>query len=398
MSCLIAIAIVIACLGAAASAEAGNPPSVTIQKPSGVYQLGQRIETEFTCTEGQEEPGLTSCEDENGEGLNFASPGLVFSEVVQSFIEPAHSGEFEYHASTKSNDGLSDSAVAKYVVEQPLSPGTTSCNGIYDGAGTEVLVPKGALCTLVAGTTVSKNVRVQPGGSLVAEGANIKGNVIAQDPLGLQFTGQPNVVGENLQVVGLSGDVDDEANLICNTHIGGNLLISGTSADVGPIQVGGEFKHLYASAHASGAAVAGQVVNPDCPADTVRLDVNVSANAAAVEIDGDDLEHEVLLSNNSAPVELELDQIGGSLGVGGDKALTAARRDVISHSLTAQRNSGELSIEEDEIGGNLSVRNNTAPASLSDDSTRGRGECANNKPPASGAANTFNEHNSGCPT
>ncbi len=320
----------------------------------------------FTCEEAAGGPGLAEpagCAgtDASGQGVNTETPG-----------------SHEFTVSATSEDGWKVLKRVNYSVYAPLSAATTICNRYLGGSGRELTVPAGARCTLAPGTKLSKNLRVQPGGTLVAEGVSIAGNLVAQDPVALQLGGgHANTVAGNLQVVGLSGS--SGANLICNTRVGANLLVSGSSSHAGPIELGGD-----------GAG-------PDCAPDSVRLNVNVSANADTVEVLGDRLEGEVLLSDDSGPVAVEGDVIGGSLGIAGDKGPTSAREDRIAHNLCAQRDSGALSLEEDSLGANLTIRSNSGGVVVSHDEVGGRGECAANKPPASGTGNTFKGLNEGCP-
>ena len=53
-----------------------------------------------------------------------------------------------------------DIAMAPAPPAASLNPGTTTCDGTYGGSGQNVTVPAGDVCTLLAGTQVSKNVQV----------------------------------------------------------------------------------------------------------------------------------------------------------------------------------------------------------------------------------------------
>jgi hypothetical protein len=85
------------------------PPTATIEAPAGggVYFKGEVITTKFSCAEGEDGPGLASCEDSNK--VSGGSGDLNTSEV----------GEHEYTVTATSKDGQSATARIKYVVGLP---------------------------------------------------------------------------------------------------------------------------------------------------------------------------------------------------------------------------------------------------------------------------------------
>jgi hypothetical protein len=58
-----------------------------------------------------------------------------------------------------------------------LHAGRTTCNGMYTGTGRYVRVPSGDTCTLVPGSDVTSDVTVDAGGTLIAKGVNIGGDL-----------------------------------------------------------------------------------------------------------------------------------------------------------------------------------------------------------------------------
>src|SRR5262249_5061939 len=130
------------------------PPTATIASPAsgGVYELNEVVPTSFSCTEGAFGPGIASCTDSNGASSPSGTLNTSTTGIGQT-----------YTVNAVSKDGQTGSATISYTVALRLSPGTTTCNGIYFGSGKEVVVPTGAVCTLLAGTKISGNVRIKQG-------------------------------------------------------------------------------------------------------------------------------------------------------------------------------------------------------------------------------------------
>jgi len=191
---------------------------------------------------------------------------------------------------------------------EPLGSGTTSCSGPHSGSGTEVTVPAGAVCTLLAGTQVSGNVEVAEGGALIDRGAVIGGDLQADNAAGIRVGGGGSI-GGNLQIHGLTGG----PNSLCDTTVGGNVEVHDGAAG-SPIDIG----DLGACLGAPGLAVAGNLevhhnaANLTVGGNTVKGHLEVNGNAGEVTVNGNATGGDIKLTDNHVGVGGTL--LGNSAG------------------------------------------------------------------------------------
>jgi hypothetical protein len=104
--------------------------------------------------------------------------------------------------------------------------GQTECVGtLPPGTYQSVSVPSGAVCFLFATHVIVHDLRVEPGGNLVADGTQVGGSIDVRDAEGL---GLVNVnVEKDVRVTGLRTSFSFD--LICGSTIGKNLVLEGNT-------------------------------------------------------------------------------------------------------------------------------------------------------------------------
>jgi hypothetical protein len=175
----------------------------------------------------------------------------------------------------------------------PLADGTTTCDGTYGGTGANVNVPDGAICVLTAGTTVTHDVRVAAGGTLIDPTVTIKHDLVAQSPVGIVISGDS--IGHDLRIEGLSGSATQAGNSVCSTEVGHDLVIDGGLDSAGAFLIG------------------------SCPngGNTVGHDLVVSDNVNAIVVDLNSVGHDLVVTGDTNAVVGTGNTVGHDLRVDG---------------------------------------------------------------------------------
>ncbi|HLJ66733.1 MAG TPA: hypothetical protein VKX16_05180 [Chloroflexota bacterium] len=101
---------------------------------------------------------------------------------------------------------------------------TTKCNGsLPPGTYGNVLVPKGATCTLTSGVVISGNLKALSGNTLSITSVSIGRNLV--DTSGAALTQTGATIGGTESVIGLTSSPQGGTNTICASQIGKNLLV-----------------------------------------------------------------------------------------------------------------------------------------------------------------------------
>jgi hypothetical protein len=187
-----------------------------------------------------------------------------------------------------------------------------ACTGIL-AAGTyrDVVVPAGATCVLTAGVFIGHDLRVQPTGVLVAQGARVGNDLESQGATSVILSSGASV-GHDLHIEQTRGAPPSGANLLCNLAVGHN-----------------------ADLHDNGAA-----------APFVIGDVTQGCTAGVIF--GDDLD----IHNNAGSLDLGDTIVTHNLHVHDNRDGGAVVRNAVGHDATCQNNAGMT------ISGNLVAHDN----------------------------------------
>jgi len=138
-----------------------SPPEASIESPAsgGAYLQGTVVTTKFSCTEGEEGPGLESCTDSNG--------GSGTSGVLETSTPGLHT----YTVTAKSKDEETGTASISYTVVAPRTcPGNTGTVTLSPGltatAAVQTMTIKGILtgCAVEPFTTVKYTATLKTAG------------------------------------------------------------------------------------------------------------------------------------------------------------------------------------------------------------------------------------------
>jgi len=187
-------------------------------------------------TDGETDLGHATLSPVPGGGRQAAlTVGL--SAIGKHAITAAYGGDGDFRPSA-SKTLIQD-------VGSSLSSGTTKCTGVYGGTGNSIIVPSGATCTLLSSGDVLNNVTVQAGASLIDQGAEVGGDILANRPQGIGI-GNGALVSGSIEITGLAGggpgaksDGRSESDsYICNTTVERNVRVQKGAATAGPIDIG----------------------------------------------------------------------------------------------------------------------------------------------------------------
>lgn len=190
------------------------------------------------------------------------------------------------------------SAQTPFYYTNALTPSTT-CNGFYSGTAVNVVVPKGATCTLVTGSTVTHDVKVQKGGTL-----NMSDTTVDHDVT-----------------------VDGTAT-ICSSDVLHDL-----TAD-GPVTIGG----------------------PSCAGNTIGVDLTVQNVKGGATIEDNSIGHNLNVTTNQGGVTIEDNSVSADMTVQHNGAPTTVSDNSVGHNAVCHNNLGQTG------SGNTAGGSNTCPA------------------------------------
>jgi hypothetical protein len=175
----------------------------------------------------------------------------------------------------------------------PLSAGTTTCNGTYSGRGTDVVVPAGAVCRLLPGTTVSHTITVRTGGTLNAQGVTVGADVVLTGPL---------------------------PSSLCATTIAHDVTVSNAGASATPIVIGDTANGCSASNRIGhDIVISGNAGPVTVSGNQVGHDVVVKGNQGRMTVSANQVTHDVVVSSNTGAVTVSANRAGNDLVVQGNK-------------------------------------------------------------------------------
>jgi len=113
------------------------PPKASIESPAsgGTYQQGATVTTQFSCTEGEDGPGIESCTDSDGGSRTSGT------------IETSTPGPHTYTVTAKSKDGQTGTASISYTVlgaQRITFTSTAPASATVDGVSYTVAATGGA--------------------------------------------------------------------------------------------------------------------------------------------------------------------------------------------------------------------------------------------------------------
>ena len=176
-----------------------------------------------------------------------------------------------------------------------------NCGTVEGGTYATATVPSGVTCRLT-NVTVTNDVNVQSGGTLLMKQSSIGHNLKADHPAGIGIYLNSSI-GNDAVIDGVTGGSGDGYNYICYTHVGHDLNVVNSAASASPWAIGS---------------------SADCGvSDTVDHNLNVNKNKNAVDVSRNHVGNVMSVTGNTGGTTVQDNQVGSDANCGSNSPPTS---------------------------------------------------------------------------